>query len=425
MDYINNLLTNKKVALFVTGSIAIYKSLELIRLFVKSGADIRVVMSDNATKFISPLTFEALSKYPPLTSNSESWSNENNHIDIGKWADIAVIAPASANTINSLANGLANSVFLSSLLAFDKTKIVAIGTNTKMYNNHITQSSIKFLKISKYKFISPTTKTLICNDTGVGAMADIEDIFFTTTRELIKNKYFEYRKAVVTGGGSIESIDDIRFISNYSSGKMGYYISLALYLKGADVCFINSKDIKSNLFHTIDAKSSKEIYEYLQQSIKYAKEPTIIKPDLDNELTQPISINKTPFLFMASAISDYIPKHPQQGKLKKEILGDEYKLELIKNIDILKNIDKNALYSIGFKAEMDKDNALNNATNMLNDKNLDAVVLNILNDKNSFGSEETQTTLITKENTINLNKNHKLQNTFNLLDIFMQNDKFN
>jgi phosphopantothenoylcysteine decarboxylase/phosphopantothenate--cysteine ligase len=383
----DGLLKNKKIAVFVTGSISAYKSLELVRMFVKYGAEVKVVMTASACKFITALSFEAISTNEVLLDTNESWSKEFNHISIGKWADIAVIAPASANTINALSNGLANNVLLSSLLAFNKRKIVAPAMNTKMLKNTITQTSIKFLSLSNYFFVPTVEKELICKDTGDGALADVEDIFLYTARELLKEDFYEYRKIIVSGGGSIEDIDDVRYISNNSSGKMGYALSLAFFLKGADVCFINTRGIKSNLFYTVNTTSSKDMKQYLDDAILYAKKPNIIKPTLENELHEPLSVHKKPFLFMNSAVSDYIPQYPQKGKMKKEHLGDEYSLKLIKNIDILKSLDKRNIYSIGFKAELEEEFAFKRASDMQKEKDLTAVLLNVLKDKNSFGSE--------------------------------------
>jgi len=422
MEYIQNLLKDKKIALFVTGSIAIYKSLELIRLFTKSGAKVRVVMSDNAMKFITPLSFEALSRNVVLNSNTESWTNENNHIDIGKWADIGVIAPCSANTINSIAGGSANTILLSSILAFDKKIIVAMSANTKMLENNKTKSSIKLLQLSNYIFVHPVSKTLICNDFGSGAMADVKDIFLFCARELLREEYFSDRKAVVTGGGTIESIDDVRYISNFSSGKMGYYMSLALFLKGVDVCYIHTTNMQISIFHSIKVSSSLEMKKFIDESVKFAKLPIIVKPSLDNDIKEPQSISKTPILFMSSAVSDYIPKFPQIGKIKKKILGDEYDLSLVRNIDILDSIDKENIYVVGFKAEMDAKNAMHNAKSMLKDKNLSGVILNVLKDKTSFGSENIEFDFVLKDKIINLDRKHKLLNALEILDNISKNE---
>ncbi len=413
----NNLLKNKNILVGVTGSIAIYKSLELIRLFVKAGANVRVVLSDEALKFISPITFEALSSNKVLYKESEDWSGDLNHIGVGEWADIFVIAPATANTINKLSNGIADNLLLQSALAFDRVKIIAPAANTKMYENPITQASFKMLKLLNYKIVEPQNKVLVCKVEGKGALADVEDIFFATVRELLKDNFWENRKVVVTGGGTIEKIDSVRYISNFSSGKMAKSLALALYLKGASVCFLTTKkfdDLPKEIYQ-LDVESALEMKEYLTDCIRSAKKGVLTKPTLMDD-SIPQNILKKPYLFMAAAVSDYTPKFPQEGKLKKEQLGDEWTLVLKRNEDILKTIDKSEIVSIGFKAEKDEEKALENAKNMLVEKNLDAVCLNVLKENNDFGSDLNEIDFITKGGVKKLSLKEKLLISFEILE---------
>lgn len=413
----NNLLKNKNILVGVTGSIAIYKSLELIRLFVKAGANVRVVLSDEALKFISPITFEALSSNKVLYKESEDWSSDLNHIGVGEWADIFVIAPATANTINKLSNGIADNLLLQSALAFDRVKIIAPAANTKMYENPVTQASFKMLKLLNYKIVEPQSKVLVCKVEGKGALADVEDIFFATVRELLKDDFWENRKVVVTGGGTIERIDSVRYISNFSSGKMAKSLALALYLKGASVCFLTTKkfdDLPKEIYQ-LDVESALEMKEYLTDCIRSAKKGVLTKPTLMDD-SIPQNILKKPYLFMAAAVSDYTPKFPQEGKLKKEQLGDEWTLVLKRNEDILKTIDKNKIVSIGFKAEKDEEKALENAKNMLVEKNLDAVCLNVLKENNDFGSDLNEIDFITKSGVKKLSLKEKLLISFEILE---------
>ena len=413
----NNLLKNKNILVGVTGSIAIYKSLELIRLFVKAGANVRVVLSDEALKFISPITFEALSSNKVLYKESEDWSSDLNHIGVGEWADIFVIAPATANTINKLSNGIADNLLLQSALAFDRVKIIAPAANTKMYENPVTQASFKMLKLLNYKIVEPQNKVLVCKVEGKGALADVEDIFFATVRELLKDDFWENRKVVVTGGGTIERIDSVRYISNFSSGKMAKSLALALYLKGASVCFLTTKkfdDLPKEIYQ-LDVESALEMKEYLTDCIRSAKKGVLTKPTLMDD-SIPQNILKKPYLFMAAAVSDYTPKFPQEGKLKKEQLGDEWTLVLKRNEDILKTIDKNKIVSIGFKAEKDEEKALENAKNMLVEKNLDAVCLNVLKENNDFGSDLNEIDFITKSGVKKLSLKEKLLISFEILE---------
>ncbi|CAM3552634.1 bifunctional phosphopantothenoylcysteine decarboxylase/phosphopantothenate--cysteine ligase CoaBC [Arcobacter aquimarinus] len=412
------LLKNKKILVGVTGSIAIYKTLELIRLYVKAGAQVRVIMTEGAKKFINPITFEAISQNKVLDESSECWDKDQdyNHIDIGKWSDIFVIAPASANTINALANGLGNNLLLQTALAYPRIKLIAPAANTNMLKNPITQASLKMLKLCNYEIISSQTKELVCKDVGDGAMAEPIDIFDATCKELLKDEYWINRRVVLSGGGTLEKIDDVRYISNFSSGKMASSLAKALYYKGADVCLISTRGYE-NLpkdIHLIKVQSSNEMYEYLVDSIRVAKKGILTKPTLMDSST-PTLILKKPFLFMVAAISDYLPSYPQEGKLKKELIGTLWNLELKQNMDILKSLDKEGIVSIGFKAEMDELSAVENATKMLENKNLDGVCLNVLNEENSFGSENNNIELILKNSSYEF-KGKKLDVSLNILE---------
>ena len=412
------LLRNKKILVGVCGSIAIYKTLELIRLYIKAGAQVRVIMTDGAKKFINPITFEAISQNRVLDESSENWdkTQDYNHIDIGKWSDIFVIAPASANTINALANGLGNNLLLQTALAYPRIKLIAPAANTNMLKNPITQASLKMLKLCNYEIISSQTKELVCKDVGDGAMAEPNDIFDATCKELLKDEYWINRRVVLSGGGTVEKIDDVRYLSNFSSGKMASSLAKALYYKGADVCLVSTRGYE-NLpkdIHLIKVQSSNEMYEYLVDSLRVAKKGVLTKPTLMDNST-PTLILKRPFLFMVAAISDYLPSYPQEGKLKKELIGTSWNLELKQNMDILKSLDKEGIISIGFKAEMDETTALNSATRMLENKNLDGVCLNILNEENSFGSENNSIELILKNKTVSF-KGTKLNISLEILE---------
>ena len=412
------LLKNKKILVGVTGSIAIYKTLDLIRLYVKAGAIVRVIMTEGAKKFINPITFEAISQNKVLDESNENWdkTQDYNHIDIGKWSDIFVIAPASANTINALANGLGNNLLLQTALAYPRIKLIAPAANTNMLKNPITQASLKMLKLCNYEIISSQTKELVCKDVGDGAMAEPTEIFDATCKELLKDEYWINRRVVISGGGTVEKIDDVRYLSNFSSGKMASSLAKALYYKGADVCLVSTRGYE-NLpkdIHLIKVQSSNEMYEYLVDSIRVAKKGVLTKPTLMDSST-PTLILKKPFLFMVAAVSDYVPAFPQDGKLKKELIGTSWNLELKQNMDILKSLPKEGIVSIGFKAEMDETTAMNSATRMLENKNLDGVCLNILNEENSFGSENNNIELILKNSSYEF-KGTKLEVSLNILE---------
>jgi phosphopantothenoylcysteine decarboxylase/phosphopantothenate--cysteine ligase len=413
----NNLLQNKNILLGVTGSIASYKSLELIRIFIKAGANVRIVLSQSAKKFVTPLTFETLSSNKVLDDTNESWSDDNNHIKITQWADLFVIAPVTANTIAKLANAIADNILLQCVLAYPNKKLIAPSANTNMLENPITKANLKMLAIANYEIIDTQVKELACKTVGDGAMAEPQEIFWQCAKALLKDDFWSDRRVIVTGGGTIEKIDDVRYISNFSSGKMASSLSTALYCKGADVNLIATKfenNIPKDLY-TIKVDNSAQMLEYLTDSIRIAKKGKLSKASLmSNEQIK--LIQKKPYLFMAAAVSDYIPSFPQDGKLKKDTLGDEWDLKLKKAIDILDSIDKTDICTIGFKTEMDSKNAIQNASKMIDYKNLDGVCLNILKDSSSFGSDTNEIDFITPSSVEKLPSKDKLSISFDILN---------
>ena len=404
-----NLLEGKKVLLGVSGSIAVYKSLELVRLFVKAGAEVKVVMSDSAKKFVTPLSFETLSRNKVLDEASESWADDHNHIKATQWADLFIIAPCTANTIAKLANAIADNMLLQCALAYPGLKLIAPSANTNMLQNPITQGSIKMLKVSNYEIIDTQVKELACQTTGDGAMAEPLDIFWYSARTLLKDSFWSDRMVMVTGGGTIEKIDDVRYLSNYSSGKMASSLATALFLKGADVNLIATRfedDLPIHI-HTIDVESSDEMYDYLKDSIRISKKGKMSKPSLVNDETLQL-IQKEPYLFMTAAISDFIPRFPQEGKIKKVQLGETWNLELKQNIDLLSTLDRTGIKTVAFKAEMDAEESIKNASALIDTKDVDAVCLNLLKDSSSFGSSDNQIDFITAHGIDSLPKMDKL-----------------
>jgi phosphopantothenoylcysteine decarboxylase/phosphopantothenate--cysteine ligase len=410
-------LKNKKILIGVSGSIAIYKTLDLIRLFIKSGADVKVVMSQSAKKFITPLSFEAISANEVLHEESENWHNNLNHIAFAKWADLFIIAPASVNTINKLSNGLADNLMLQVAIAYPKLKLIAPSSNTQMMDNPLTKASLKMLKLANYEILESQTKLLVCNTKGNGAMAEPETIFWYALRALFKEEFWENRRAIVSAGGTREKIDEVRYISNFSSGKMGSNLALSLFIKGADVCFISTEfpeQLPTDMC-IIDVENTEEMLEYIIDSIRIAKKGILTKATLMND-SVPQLIQKEPFLFMSAAISDYIPMFPQSGKIKSKDIGEKWNLNLKENVDILKTINKEGIKTIGFKAEIDQEKGKEYAKKMLIDKNLDAVCLNILKNSSSFGSDDNEIELIFKDKYILLPKNDKFSLSLNLLE---------
>ncbi len=412
-----DLLRGKRVLLGVTGSIAAYKSLELLRLLVKAGAEVRVVMTEGAKRFVAPLSFEALSRNKVLEESSESWADDHNHIMIGEWADLFVIAPCTANTIAKLSNGIADNLLTQTALAYPDLKLIAPAANTQMIQNPIIQAALKMLRVANYELVGTQVKELACQTTGDGAMAEPLEIFWHAARLLLKEEYWEDRRVIVTGGGTVEKIDDVRYLSNFSSGKMASALAAALFLKGADVNLIATRK-EANLpqiMHTIDVTSSAEMLEYLRDSIRIAKKGKMSRPSLAHDEPMQL-IRKTPYLFMAAAVSDYVPAFAQEGKLKKSALGEHWSLELEQNSDLLATLDKTDINTVAFKAEMDSETAVKSAGALIDQKEVDAVCLNLLKDAGSFGTDDNQIDFITAKGVFSLPRCDKLSLALQLLD---------
>jgi len=410
-------LTDKHILLGVTGSISAYKACDLARAFVKAGAQVHVVMSPSAERFVSALTFEALTRNPVLTEATESWSSTLNHIELGKKCDVFVIAPATANTINKLSKGIADNILLQTALAFKGQLILAPAANTQMLANHYTEGSLKMLKVNDIEVVEPQSKLLACGDEGNGALADPEEIFFHTAKALYKDPFWSDRRVVVTGGGTREKIDEVRYISNYSSGKMAKAIATALYLRGADVCYITTKDtsgLPQNIY-TIEVEDAEEMLDYTTDAVRVAKKGVMSKASM-NSSDPRMLIQKIPYLFMVAAVADYKPKFPQKGKLKKSMLGDTWALELTQTPDILSSLNKDGIRTVAFKAEMDSAKGLENAKALLTQKEVDAVCYNLLEDAKSFGGDENEITFITDNKTIPLGRADKTTLAQTILD---------
>ncbi len=410
-------LRGRRILLGVTGSIAAYKACEIARLFVKAGAEVRVVLSPSAERFVSALTFEALTRQPVLTVQSESWSTELNHIDLAKWAEVYLLAPATANTLNKLAKGIADTLPLQTALAYAGPLVVAPAANTQMLANHYTEGSIKMLRVNDITVVDPAKKLLACGDEGSGALAEPLEIFYQTARELLREPFWEDRKVVVTGGGTREAIDSVRYLSNRSSGKTANALATALWLRGADPCLVTTASVEGlpEQVYTIEVESAREMAEYTADCIRVAKKGKMTSPSMNRN--EPISlVKKTPYLFMAAAVSDYAPRYPQEGKLKKADLGEHWSLELVRTPDILASLDKSGIVTVAFKAETDPETGPDNARRALEEKGVDAVCYNLVGPDKAFGTEENELLFITSEEEVRLELAPKERLAFALLD---------
>ena len=380
LEFLN--LKDTKITICVSSSISFYKAFEILSLLRRANAKVRVAMSEQTLKFCSPLAFEALSGECVLVGDNKPLA----HIEYAK-CDLMIIAPATANTINKIALGIADNAMLSCILACRAPKLIAPAANTAMLENPATQNSLKVLKERGFVVVNSCEKTLACGDVGKGALASPKDIVLSAARMLgansrissinsrIPTKNSRISKVIITAGACYEMIDDVRAITNLSSGKMGLALAFAYYLRGFDVTLISSAQNLPKSMENLEFlsfKSSADLLEIL-------KNKKLAKDDL---------------LVMAAAISDYIPSQKAKGKIKKS--GANLNLELKENIDILSSLKELKCKKIGFKMEMDEQSALSSAKNMLENKALDAVCLNVLKAQNYFGSEQNEVLFITK-----------------------------
>ncbi|WP_120860419.1 bifunctional phosphopantothenoylcysteine decarboxylase/phosphopantothenate--cysteine ligase CoaBC [Helicobacter pylori] len=415
--YSLRLLENKRVLLLVSGSIAAYKSLELVRLLFKSGASIQVVMSKGAKKFIKPLSFEALSHHKVLHDRNEKWyyNHQNklhhNHIACAASADLLIFAPLSANSLSKIAHALADNTISATFLACASPKILAPSMNTNMLNSPIIQSNLKRLKDSNHIILDTKNALLACDTKGDGAMAEPLEILFKASQTLLKDAYFENREVIVMGGASIEKIDSVRVISNLSSGIQASTLALALYFKGAKVTLIAS---------SFPTPLPKEITSVLvSDTASYENALNNAAKNLQKHALKPL-------LFNLAAISDYLPKTSFNHKLKKSEIGETLNVECVQNKDLLASVNPNQFVKIGFKAEDDQQNAIKNAQNLLkpsqdNGKDCSVAALNLIKDSRPFGSLENELWLFSHKKTQKIPSMNKLEASFKILDFIKDN----
>ena len=369
------MLKNKKILLAVCGSIAFYKAYEILSLLKKQGADVYVALSDGALEFCSVSGFEALSEHKILSSQTQNWQDGVNHIAYSKM-DLVLIAPASVNTINKLTAGICDNVFMQMLIAASHVPLViAPAANNNMIEHFATQNSLEILKKNGALVVEPVLKTLACGDVGKGALASPEVIVEAAIKRLSK-PIFAGKKVVITGGATTEKIDDVRAITNFSSGKMARALARAFYYAGAEVKLLASFETSSEPFLCLKFSSSSELLELCKSECEGAN-----------------------LLVMCAAVSDFVPTKID-GKIKKEDVGEVLNLSLKRNVDILQSLKEFKCKKIGFKLEISSESALKSARSMLEKKALDAVCLNILGEKNGFASEQNEVNFITKDDEI-------------------------
>ncbi len=381
------MLAGKNILLGITGSIAAYKSAFLTRLFVKAGANVKIVMTPAAKDFITPLTLSTLSKNPVYSEFTSGNQGEwNNHVELAKWADIFLIAPATADIIAKMASGICDNLLLATYLSTPSLRegrggpavVIAPAMDLDMFQHPATKANLKKLESFGNIIIPPDHRELASGLEGEGRMAEPEAIVQFLSEYIKKKSPLSGKKALVTAGPTYEAIDPVRFIGNNSSGKMGFSVAEELANQGAEVtlvCGPNSLSAKNNSIKRVDVTSADEMYQACLKHSKYS------------DIT-----------VMAAAVSDFKPDKKAKEKLKKETGLTEIKL--IPTRDILSELGKrkNGSLLVGFALETENEHA--NAKKKLHNKNLDIIVLNSLKDAGSgFGHDTNKITIIDKRNT--------------------------
>ena len=376
------MLKGKTIILGVTGSIAAYKIANLASMLKKLEADVHVIMTKNATNFINPITFETLTGNKCLVDTFDRNFEFNvEHVSLAKKADIFLVAPASANIIGKIANGICDDMLTTTLFAFNKIKLIAPAMNTNMYLNPILQDNILKLKKYGYEIINPATGILACGDNGVGKMPSEEKLLNHILYHIAYNHDLSGKKVLVTAGATMEAIDPVRYITNHSTGKMGYSIANKAYLRGADVKLISGAATAKAYdgINLVNVKSANDMYNEVINNNK----------DYD-------------YIIMCAAVADYTPLNYNDNKIKKN--DNNLNIELKRTNDILKYLGENKLNNqkiIGFS--METENLIENSKNKLIKKNADMICANSINgDKTGFGVDTNLITLITKDNIIEL-----------------------
>jgi len=371
-------LAGKKIVLGVSGSIAAYKAVFLLRLLVKAGAEVKVIMTKPATDFVAPLTFSVLSHNPVLVEFSAADGTWNNHVDIANWADMIILAPASANTIGKIALGLCDNLLLAILFSASCPLYIAPAMDREMYTSESIKKNIALLAKQGRIIIPSEDGELASGLHGEGRMAEPEHIIRFIEETILKTLPLYGKKALVTAGPTYEAIDPVRFIGNYSSGKMGFAIAEELANKGASVTLVHgpvSISTKNSAIKVIGVTSAEEMH----------KECIKAFPQAD-------------ITVMSAAVADYRPSIRSGEKIKKT--EDSLKLELVPNTDILSELGKKKTAKqllIGFALETNDE--IKNASAKLKRKNLDAIVLNSMRNKGAGpGGDTNKITIIDKQN---------------------------
>jgi len=390
------MLKNTNVVLGVTGGIAAYKACDIVSRLKKLQANVDVIMTKSATEMVQAHTFQALSQNPVITDTFNTpryWDIE--HISLAQKADILLVAPATANIIGKVANGISDDMLSTTIMASTAKVIFAPAMNTKMYENRIVQQNIEKLTSLGYQFIEPASGRLACGDIGRGKLADVDEIIEFVINIAKPNRDLEGKRVLITAGPTRESLDPVRFITNHSSGKMGYSLAEAAVERGADVTLISGP---TNLcppkgVRLIKINTTLDMYNAVMKN--YINQHIIIK---------------------SAAVADYRPETVSTSKIKKN--EGNLTLTLVRNPDILKELGclKEDRVLVGFAAE--SDNVIENAKGKINRKNLDFIVANDITEEGAgFGTDTNIVNIIDKNGEIEkVEKSSKIEIAHRILD---------
>ena len=392
---------SKCVVIGVTGGIAVYKALDVISALRKKDIEVHVIMTESASKFVNPLTFQSISQNMVVTdmfAEPKAW--EIQHISLAQKADLMLVAPATANIIGKISNGIADDMLSTTIMATKAKVLIAPAMNTNMYENKIVQNNISKLKDFGYKFIEPASGRLACGDVGIGKLADVNTIVERVLEELEeKEQDLLGKKVLISAGPTIAPIDPVRYITNRSTGKMGYAIAQEARERGAEVVLVSGptnlnppKDVK-----IINIKTNEEMKNEILQYFEWAD--IVIK---------------------SAAVADYKPKEYSEEKIKK---GEgDLNICLTRDNDILKSLGEIKTHQIlvGFAAE--SNNVLENANKKLKNKNLDFIVANdITSSDTGFGSEDNKVVILSKnDEKLELEKMSKKEVASNIFDMILE-----
>lgn len=374
------MLTGKKVIVGITGGIAAYKTPLLIRLLIKNGAEVKVAATKSALQFVTPTTLETLSKnkiYTDLFAETNEYNTE--HVALKDWADFMIVAPATANCIGKLASAIADDALSTLLLAFNKPLFICPAMNTNMLEHFSVERNIQWLKDNGVRFIEPSVGELACGVEGRGRMEEPENILDKVLSSLSQSATFVGKKVLITAGPTYEKIDAVRFIGNFSTGKMGYALAMEFAKQGADVILVSGPthlEIRHPKVKKISVMSAREMYE------------------VANEYFTASNV-----AILSAAVADFRPEMAAEQKIKKTSNSQTMDLHLVQNPDILASLGskkKENQILVGFALETNDE--LANAKKKLEKKNLDFIVLNSLQDAGAgFGYDTNKVTFVFRD----------------------------